>query len=295
MRMTAMFCALALVLFLAVPAGASTSAPEWDGAALDSSRPEAASDAPRIKIPSSPVHMFIRSGQQSRFELFFLDVKYDYDLVDFEFYKAWCLERGKAIRRNAQHSVKLYSCYDPDLPEQFRAIPWNPINYIINHKRGSKKVIQQAIWYVVENGRAPAGEEARELAGEALEKGGDFKPSDGQLMAVVCHAEGKQLVFLELAVPDQPEPEAAPVAAGAPAPVAGGGGFPFFLAPVAAIPVIPFLANGSSDDPSSPHKPPTPPPTPHPVPEPGTLFLLGSGIGLIGVARKLRRKGSPNR
>lgn len=46
---------------------------------------------PSAKIPDSPVEMFIKRGPNSRFELFFIDVRYGYDLADFEFYKAWCL------------------------------------------------------------------------------------------------------------------------------------------------------------------------------------------------------------
>ena len=91
--------------------------------------------------------MFIRWGTDSRFELFFLDVRYGYDLVDFESYKAWCLAKHKPIRRNAIHKVRLYNCYDPNLPPEFKAMEWNQINYIINHKSGSKKDIQQAIWH----------------------------------------------------------------------------------------------------------------------------------------------------
>ena len=48
-------------------------------------------DPPSAKIPDSPVQMFIRRGPNGRFELFFIDVKYGYDLADFQFYKAWCL------------------------------------------------------------------------------------------------------------------------------------------------------------------------------------------------------------
>ncbi len=126
--------------------------------------------------------MFIRQGPNSRFELFFIDVRYGYDLVDFEFYKSWCLQKDKPIRRNAIHKIRLYNCYDPNLPPEFRGMEWNQINYIVNHKKGSKEAIQQAIWHFTYSGKPQKlSAEAAQLVEEANLKGKDYIPAEGEL------------------------------------------------------------------------------------------------------------------
>ena len=159
---------------------------------------------PSAQIPDSPVPMFIRQGPNSRFELFFIDVRNGHDLEDFEFYKAWCLAKGKPIRRNAIHKIKLYKCYDPDIPLEFRGMGWNQINYIINHKSGSKEDVQQAIWYFTDSEKPISlGKEASQLAEEANLKGKDYKPADGELIAIICRPDKKkQPVFIEYKIPE---------------------------------------------------------------------------------------------
>ncbi len=241
---------------------------------------------PSAKIPDSTVEMFIRWGTDSRFELFFLDVRYGYDLVDFESYKAWCLAKHKPIRRNAIHKVRLYNCYDPNLPPEFKAMEWNQINYIINHKSGSKKDIQQAIWHFADGEHQKTlSVEAAQLVEEANLKGKDYIPAEGELVAIICQNEGKkQPVFLEFIIPAAVVIPAAPVFAAPPA-VAGATGFflPPWLALIPLIPIIPFII------PSGPSPPPITPPSP-PVPEPSSLLLLAGGMAGILICRKVAKR-----
>lgn len=234
-----------------------------------------AESAPRAKIPEHPVHMYIKKGQESHFELFFLDVKYDSDLVDFETYKAWCLQKGRILRRDAMHEINLYNCYDPNIPEQFRRTDWNRVNYIINHKKGSQVAVQEAIWALCDAANKPTSKDAILLLDESAERGRDFRPAEGELLGVIGYPEGKQPVFIEFLLPKSEtfavapaffEPALAAISASATPSLLP-------LAPLAVIPAIPFVSTGP---------PPTPPPPPPPiVPEPVTFFLFGSGFGCM--------------
>jgi len=251
---------------------------------VDIALPVQTENVPRAKIPESPVHMYIKNGQESRFEVFFLDVKYDYDLVDFETYKAWCLQKRQPIRRDAMHEVMLYNCYDSNIPEQFKRTDWNQINYIINHKNGSKEVTQEAIWALCDGGNAPESQEAVQLLNEAALKGRDFRPAEGDLLGVIGYAKGKQPVLIEFLVPKSEVFDVAPAffePALAALPAASPSLLP--LAPLAVVPAIPFIPPGP---------PPSPPPSPPSVPEPVTFFLFGSGfVCLIGLRlNSLRRE-----
>ncbi len=217
---------------------------------------ETAKATPRANIPEGPVHMFIRYGERSRFELFFLDVQYDYDVVDFEFYDAWCLEKDKKIRTNALHQVRLYNVYDTDLPPEFKAMPWNQINYIINHKEESKTVTQDAIWYLADKHRMPVSPEAMRLIEKAERQGKDFQPGEGELLAILCRAEGKQPVFIEFRLPAAEVVAAFPVSYELPTLAPEVAWLPPWL-PLALLPMVPpfFLTDGSSEPPLEPLPP----------------------------------------
>jgi hypothetical protein len=259
---------------LAVPIE-SIAEPEIPGCCQVAAAP--AVDPPMVKIPDSPVHMFLREGSNSRFELFFLDVKYGWDLVDFEFYKAWCLSKNKPLRRNTIHRIRLYNYYSPDLPSELRGTRWNQINYVINHKQGPKEAVQQAIWYFTDGEKqAKPSAEAARLIEEAELKGKDYIPGQDELIAVVCVPEKeKQPVFIEYKIP-QPVYLAA-AAYTPPLPEESGMSFPYLvtLAPLA------LLAIGSGGGGPTP-----PPPPPHPIAEPSGVVLLAIGIAAILITRK---------
>ena len=264
---------------LAVPI---ESVPEPGIQAGDSAAAVAAPGPPLLKIPDSTVTMFVREGTDSRWEIFFIDARYGYDLVDFESYKAWCVRKHEPMCKNTMHKVRLYNCYDPDLPPQFRGTQWNQINYIINHKKGSKKDIQQAIWHFT-NGRQPAttSVQATQLIEEANLKGKDYKPGEGELVAILIVPEKcKQAMFLESKIPEAVPfevqqalfvPPVIPVAAAAVPAWAP-------LISLAPLPFIPLIPGGSP-----------PGPGPGPVPEPSSLLLLASGMACILISRTIRR------
>ncbi len=266
------------------------SVPESDihGSALIAS--STAPTPPSAKIPDSPVDMFIRPGPNSRFELFFIDVRYGYDLVDFEFYKSWCLVKGKPIRRNAIHKTRLYNCYDPNLPPELKSMEWNQINYVVNHKKGSKEDIQQAIWHFAGSEKQTTfSVEAAQLIEEANLKGKDYKPAEGELLAVICKPdEKKQPVFIEYKLPEAINNDVAPDSiVPAAAPAAAGSSFPAWLPLLTVIPVIPFIPWEPTPPPDWPSPPPSPSET---IPEPSSLLLLASGIAGLLISRKAGKR-----
>jgi len=239
---------------------------------------------PTIKVPDTSVHLFLRNGTDSRFEVFFIDLRYGQDLEDFQSYKAWCLEKDGPIRRNALHKVRLYSPYSPDLPPKLRDVQWDRINYIINHKpeSASKKSIQEAIWYFTNGGKkAKLSPEAVRLIEEAKEKGKDYIPGDGDLIAVVCvPLEPKQPFFVELPVPPavpvvSPVVALPPVLAAASSALYGLAATPLFF--------LPLAFHSSPSPPSHEHEH-------HGISEPSTLGLLltAAMCCILVVRRRLR-------
>ncbi len=223
-------------------------------------------------LPKFPVEMFVREGKTSHFELFFLNVKYGYDLRDFEFYKAWCLKKGAPLPGHTIHTERLFSSFDPKLPPQFKRMRWHRINYLINQAKGSKKDMQLAIWRLAgccSTTQLTPG--ARRLLREADLKGKDYKPGAGDLLAIVLEPlTREQPLFIEYKVPASVPPV---VKQAIFTPFTSVGGFAGRLF------IPPFFFFPSS------HKSKTPPYTPsHNTREPSSLLLLATGLlGLLSV------------
>lgn len=274
---TFMFVISTCCLAFATPFEVTGEPQVGEGGQIDAGVP---SVGPTLKLPDAPVHMFLREGQESRFELFFIDARYGWDIEDYKFYKVWCLESRKPFHKNAMHLVRLYSSYSSDLPSQLKGMDFNRINYIINHKPQpySKKAVQQAIWYFTDYEKSEKlSDEAVAMIEEAKEKGKDYVPGDGELIAVVVLPDiKKQAAFIEVPVPPAVM-EVAPAAFIAPLVPAAGG----WLLP---LPLLPLLA---LDHHSSP--PSSPPNHHHQISEPDVLALLTVGVYAVVVVRRRKR------
>ena len=81
-------------------------------------------------------------------------------------YNGWCLEHTLAVPTT--DPIRLYSTYDPNMPADARTytdpqtpivlsnpsllgqpVPWDKLNYLLNHKQGTAKEIQTAIWLLI--------------------------------------------------------------------------------------------------------------------------------------------------
>ena len=224
-------------------------------------------------IPKFPVEMFIKMGASSRFELFFLNVKYDYDLVDFQFYKAWCLRRGAPLPTHTVHTVRLYSSTDPNLPLEYKRMPWRQMNYVINHKQGSKEDVQEAIWQLAKShGRRKMSVKAVQLVKAANLEGKDFTPAAGDLVAIICDPKrNEQPIFLEYKVPPG-KPAVVKSAFFPPAPTVGSFASRLFIPPI-------FYWPSGGGTPPSPN-----------VPEPSCLLLLATGMVGLFTSRQLGKR-----
>lgn len=121
-------------------------------------------------------------------------------------YASWCLE---GERLGSPSLVKLYSSYGPALPADVAALPWPQINYLINHKQGDLRDVQNAIWMLtgVPTTEFPVTRTALAMVAEASRNPG-FVPGPGQLVAVIAYSDGLQgnlqgfqELFFELRLP----------------------------------------------------------------------------------------------
>jgi hypothetical protein len=220
--------------------------------------------------------MYVREGKTSRFELFFLNVKYGYDLSDFQFYNAWCLRRGAPLPGQTIHVVRLYNSSDPNLPPAFKAMGWRRITYVINHRQGAtKEDVQQAIWRLAKSpGLKTITPRAARLIAEANRKAKDYTPATGDLVPVLCLSTGEeQPLFIEYRVPPASPPQVKGAFFAAPLALVGGAGGAVGLpiVPAAALAALPF-GGGSSSHSSQP---------PATVPEPSSLLLMAAALGLL--------------
>ena len=178
-------------------------------------------NGPEIQLPTEPVTMFIRyPGPRSRFQMIFSDVPEGMAVQNDIGYDGWCVDRQLQIPKNTTHKVRLYSSTDPMLPGHLARLPWNEINYLINHKEGKTSDVQAAIWHLVDGrnrGMTPA---ARALVEEARRNAAHYVPRAGETLAVITEPhEGLQTTFIEYPLPvvlgaegeapsPQPEPPA---------------------------------------------------------------------------------------
>ena len=161
------------------------------------------------KIPKFPVQMYVRMGTSSHFQLFFLNVKYGYDLKDFQFYSAWCIRKGAPLPGHTVHTVRLYNSSGPNLPPEFKRMQWRQINYLINHKKGSRQDLQLAIWRMAKccSTTTKMSPGALRLIHEANLKGKDYTPVAGDLVAIICEPlVREQPLFIEYKIPENIPP-----------------------------------------------------------------------------------------
>lgn len=148
-----------------------------------------ASAAPNVKLPTTPVQATYTWDQNGlQFTSVVLNgVGSGFDVKDNTPYIGWCVERlsgpdpmGKTF------SVNLYSSYDPNLPVNLtkwgtRTIPWDQINYALNHRQGvSTSEVAGTIWDLVEGTFSSIP-----LEQDALANGTGFVPGNGQVVAVI--------------------------------------------------------------------------------------------------------------
>jgi len=160
---------------------------------------------PDVRLPTGFVTMRATDSLNSYFDMHLSSVPSGFDITNGT-YSGWCIQRNTTMARNVNHTVLLYSSYDPDVPWNFSNQNWNKVNYIINHKQGGLQSIQSVIWYYICNTPYPTNDsEAETMITDADQNGGDFIPASGQKIAIVVDVvDGdypNQRTFLELSLP----------------------------------------------------------------------------------------------
>ena len=155
-----------------------------------------------IRLPTDYVTMYAEYVSNSWFDMELSDVPECFTIGN-EDYLGWCIQQNIFMTQKVNHTVKLFSSYDTEMPESFRNDNWDKINYLINHKVGNRSSIQEAIWYFIENNAYPTDPDVKKMVDDAELYGDGFIPEPGQTIAILVEGiTSIQRTFLELKIPD---------------------------------------------------------------------------------------------
>jgi len=136
-------------------------------------------------------------GDHSEFRTTLANIPEGYNISD-GVHPGWCHNEENPISSRKSYLVSLHSSCDENLPKDLQNRNWNMVNYILNHKQSASWVdVRDAIWYFTYKVKS-LSEVAQAMVNEAVEKGADFVPKSGQVLAIICDAGPKvQLTFVE--------------------------------------------------------------------------------------------------
>lgn len=126
---------------------------------------------------------FYNWGPSSYWNTIFYNVPDGYIVDDGE-YAGWCVDQLHYIY-GVEYTVALYSSYDTNLPDYALDDDWDMVNYILNHKQGTKVEIQDAIWYFINGGHMPGSTAGQAMVADALANGEGYVPSEGSPVAII--------------------------------------------------------------------------------------------------------------
>ena len=154
-----------------------------------------------LRLPTSFVTMNAVYGEQSYFDVTLKDVPSGFDIINGT-YHGWCVQQNIKMTQHVNHTIRLYSCYDPSLPQEYQNNHWDKINYLLNHKQGTPRSIQQAIWFYTDNQDCSNDSTAWAMILDAEQHGAGFIPGPGETLAIPLQGIPViQLTFLELILP----------------------------------------------------------------------------------------------
>jgi hypothetical protein len=164
-----------------------------------------------VNLPTDPVDATyfetFEIGEDSFFDVILSGVGPGYDVSDGVTYIGWCVDpySGPPPYDEDTEGTILKSSYASDLPIGYlfyegSTIPWDKINYLLNHKNGAvNNEIQPAIWYFVTGQRkawarpgwdCPVGSVCDQLVAAADAFGAGFVPGPDQVTAVILTNNG---------------------------------------------------------------------------------------------------------
>jgi hypothetical protein len=159
-----------------------------------------------VELPPGAVNMVPRyPGTTSHWVLNLSGIKepHTYDVWNGA-WPGWCVEKLTTMVPNRTYTAKLVSSQDQaGNLDRAKNVNWQLVNYLLNHKhpKASLKDIQDAIWHLLGYIGAPTDPEAVAMVLDARKNGVGFRPTYGDVIAVVFMNDVKtQLVFLEVSL-----------------------------------------------------------------------------------------------
>jgi PKD repeat protein len=166
---------------------------------------------PTVRLPSNYATMVVEFGTNSYFKVNLSDVPPGFDITNGE-YLSWCVQYGILMAKGVNHTIALYSSYDPNMPSSFQDENWSKVNYVLNHKQDynlNRILLQKVIWYLIdENYKLPPDpvDDVLKMISDADENGSDFCPETGDVIAILASCDTSvQRIFLELSLTEPGE------------------------------------------------------------------------------------------
>ncbi|HYP05125.1 MAG TPA: SdrD B-like domain-containing protein [Bryobacteraceae bacterium] len=131
-------------------------------------------------------------------------------------YRGWCGDIYSSFVASTTNVIP-YSVYSPTLPANIQSPAWRKVNYVLNHRQGTWRDVQRAIWILlrgVANPTFAATPESNAMVNDANAFGASFVPAYGQVIAVLLYQNGfsalgsreVQDTFIEVPVTQQDQP-----------------------------------------------------------------------------------------
>ncbi|HYE76738.1 MAG TPA: hypothetical protein VEI97_02020 [bacterium] len=157
--------------------------------------------APHCPLPPGAVNFkVLHPGPASYFLTSLLGVGPGYAVQSGSAYTGWCVDLFHFITPGVTYSGHLYSSVGGVLPANLQDDDWDLVNYLINHKQGTRDDIQNAIWYFIGGGGYPSDPDAQAMIAAAQAHGEGFVPGPSQKTAIIVDAGPTvQITIIEVA------------------------------------------------------------------------------------------------
>jgi len=159
-----------------------------------------------LNLPPGPVTVTHGTWPNGTFgttlDITLSDVPPGYDVMNGT-YPGWCIEDNHQPDQGAGAMANLLDSTDTDPlvcdPFGYPDVPWDKVNYLLNHKNGTKFEIQAAMWLIAgtdDDDGIPPGPTfpvngvVQAMVDDANTYGGGFVPAPGQVTAVIICADG---------------------------------------------------------------------------------------------------------
>ena len=151
-----------------------------------------------LNLPMIPVyvtHSAWLGGTYSTLDITLSGVPDGYDVRN-RTYIGWCIEDNWADDPEDDSLLMLMDSTDPssfvDPCDNYADIPWDRVNYLLNHKAGSTWNVQKALWVVAKTDYKPRflGAQVIAMIADTAANGEFFVPGPGEIVAVALCADG---------------------------------------------------------------------------------------------------------